>query len=205
MNATACDTTAAASLPPRCLFSCSFPWTETSKRHPLIALYMQNVVVAAASSGSDTAAAAAAAPPAGSHAPSSGRHAFLHDFCMCIPYGALVAAGGLLAKLFGWGQPAIVMMAVGVLQLALSSLSLKVWRLNKSAAPFTLLEAGKRGQQICCASLVGVEGLGAWATLATGGSTREFLPLVDGPSHALLAGLVALPTVRGSCWSCSGT
>lgn len=64
---------------------------------------------------------------------------------MCLPYGALVAAGGLLAKLFGWGQPAVVMMAVGVLQLGLASLSLKVWRQSKSAAPFTLLEAGLAG------------------------------------------------------------
>ncbi|KAL4449028.1 hypothetical protein ABPG77_007745 [Micractinium sp. CCAP 211/92] len=64
---------------------------------------------------------------------------------MCLPYGALVAAGGLIAKIVGWGQPAIVMMAVGVLQLALASLSLKVWRQSKSAAPFTLVEAGLAG------------------------------------------------------------
>lgn len=68
---------------------------------------------------------------------------------MCLPYGALVAAGGLIAKVVGWGQPAIVMMAVGVLQLVLASLSLKVWRQSKSAAPFTLVEAGK-----CCVRLL---------------------------------------------------
>lgn len=110
------------------------------------ALQAPTLVAAAASSGNDAEAssAAAAAPAAGSgHGHGGGRHAFLHDFCMCLPYGALVAAGGLLAKLFGWGQPAVVMMAVGVLQLGLASLSLKVWRQSKSAAPFTLLEAGK--------------------------------------------------------------
>ncbi|KAL4422629.1 hypothetical protein ABPG75_008826 [Micractinium tetrahymenae] len=110
-------------------------------------LQARPLVVAAASSGKDAAAAAAAAAPAPSsgHGHGGGRHAFLHDFCMCLPYGALVAVGGLLARLFGWGQPAVVMMVVGALQLALSSLSLKVWRQNKSAAPFTLLEAGLAG------------------------------------------------------------
>ena len=35
---------------------------------------------------------------------------------MCIPYGALLLAGGLVAKLFGWGQPAVVMAVIGALQ-----------------------------------------------------------------------------------------
>lgn len=63
--------------------------------------------------------AAGDAPPAAAAAASghgSGRHAFLHDFCMCIPYGALLLAGGLVAKLFGWGQPAVVMAVIGALQ-----------------------------------------------------------------------------------------
>ncbi|PSC70132.1 FATTY ACID EXPORT chloroplastic-like [Micractinium conductrix] len=64
---------------------------------------------------------------------------------MCIPYGALVAAGGLVGKLVGWGQPATVMLVVGGLQLALSYLSLSVWRKARSAAPYTLAEAGLAG------------------------------------------------------------
>lgn len=64
-----------------------------------------------AAAGDAPAAAAAAASGHG-----SGRHAFLHDFCMCIPYGALLLAGGLVAKLFGWGQPAVVMAVIGALQ-----------------------------------------------------------------------------------------
>ena len=70
--------------------------------------------------------APAAAAAASSHA--SGRHAFLHDFCMCIPYGALLLAGGLVAKLFGWGQPAVVMAVIGALQVPQAgSLCLKGW------------------------------------------------------------------------------
>ncbi|PRW20473.1 FATTY ACID EXPORT chloroplastic-like [Chlorella sorokiniana] len=64
---------------------------------------------------------------------------------MCIPYGALLLAGGLVAKLLGWGQPAVVMAVIGALQVGLSNLSLKAWRANKSAAPYTLLEAGLAG------------------------------------------------------------
>lgn len=48
-----------------------------------------------------------------------------------------------MAKLCGWGQPAMVMAVVGALQVGLSNLSLKAWRSAKSAAPFTLAEAGK--------------------------------------------------------------
>ena len=101
-----------------------------------------------------TAAAAAAADAGGAPsssssgvaeaaAHSSGRHAFLHDFCMAIPYGALLLAGGLAAKLAGWGQPAAVMAVVGALQVVLANLSLKAWRAGKSAAATTLTEAGK--------------------------------------------------------------
>lgn len=75
---------------------------------------------------------------------SNGRHAFLHDFCMAIPYGALLLAGGLAAKLAGWGQPAAVMAVVGALQVLLANLSLKAWRSGKSAVATTLTEAGKQ-------------------------------------------------------------
>ena len=99
----------------------------------------------------DAAAASDAAPSSSSSggdgeaaAHSNGRHAFLHDFCMAIPYGALLLAGGLAAKLAGWGQPAAVMAVVGALQVALANLSLKAWRSGKSAAAATLTEAGKQ-------------------------------------------------------------
>ena len=112
---------------------------------PRLQLHARTPPAAARSSGDATPAAAAAATAAVSAHASTGRHAFLHDFCMCIPYGALVAAGGLVGKLVGWGQPATVMLVVGGLQLALSYLSLSVWRKARSAAPYTLAEAGKRG------------------------------------------------------------
>ncbi len=78
-------------------------------------------------------------------APTQQRHAFLHDFCLCIPYGAIIAACGLLMRLFGGGQTAVLITGAGVLQIALSTLSLKTWRARQPVAKlFTLLEAGAR-------------------------------------------------------------
>lgn len=76
------------------------------------------------------------------------RHAFLHDFCMCIPYGGLVTLGGLVMMLFGVGQVAKLIAGAGVSMLVLSTLSLKSWRAQQPVAKlFTLLEAGAEGRQ----------------------------------------------------------
>lgn len=104
------------------------------------------------------ATASAAASAAASLSSSDGedaavagaRHAFLHDFCMCIPYGALLLAGGLAGKLCGWGQPAAVMAVLGAAQVVLSNLSLRAWRAGKATTPITLSEAGKRSCAAWC-------------------------------------------------------
>ena len=97
--------------------------------------------------------------------PSGGRHAALHDFCMCIPYGIVVALGGLIAAAAGSGVPALYIAAAGVAEVVLSNLSLKAWRAGRSSAPLTLLAAG-------IAAAVGWTALQAWkegvSKLATG-------------------------------------
>lgn len=63
---------------------------------------------------------------------------------MCIPYGALLLAGGLVGKLvLGWGQPAVVMLVLGTAQVLLSNLSLAAWRGGKKSTAITLSEAGE--------------------------------------------------------------
>ncbi len=71
----------------------------------------------------------------------SGRHAFLHDFCMCIPYGILVAAGGLLSAIW-YGVPGLYIAAAGLIEIFLSARSLKTWRKGASSTVYTLIEGG---------------------------------------------------------------
>ena len=70
----------------------------------------------------------------------SGRHAFLHDFCMCIPYGIIVAAGGLLSAVW-FGLPGLYIAAAGIAEVVLSTRSLKAWRRRQSSTIYTLLQA----------------------------------------------------------------
>lgn len=70
---------------------------------------------------------------------SKGRHAFLHDFCMCIPYGFLVAAGGLLSAIW-FGLPGLYVALAGVAEIILSAVSLKTWKKGGSSALFTVVE-----------------------------------------------------------------
>ncbi|KAL3755237.1 hypothetical protein ACJRO7_002311 [Eucalyptus globulus] len=67
------------------------------------------------------------------------RAAKIHDFCLGIPFGGLVFSGGLLGFIFSRNPTAL---GNGVLFggaiLALSTLSLKIWREGKSSLPFIL-------------------------------------------------------------------
>lgn len=85
---------------------------------------------------------------------SSNRHAALHDFCLCIPYGVVVAAGGLLGMVFGGGLPALAIAAAGALQVVLSNLSMQAWRARRQSLAVTAVEAGENGgnghTQRCC-------------------------------------------------------
>ncbi|GAV79902.1 Tmemb_14 domain-containing protein [Cephalotus follicularis] len=70
------------------------------------------------------------------------RTAKIHDFCFGIPFGGLVVSGGLLGFIFSRNMTTLI---IGVLFggafLALSILSLKIWRQGKSSLPFILGQA----------------------------------------------------------------
>ncbi|CAA0812782.1 Protein FATTY ACID EXPORT 1- chloroplastic [Striga hermonthica] len=70
------------------------------------------------------------------------RAAKIHDFCFGIPFGGIVLSGGLLGFIFTRNP---VSLRTGVLYggalLALSTISLKVWRQGKSSLPFILGQA----------------------------------------------------------------
>ncbi|KAH0918868.1 protein FATTY ACID EXPORT 1, chloroplastic isoform X2 [Brassica rapa] len=70
------------------------------------------------------------------------RAAKIHDFCFGIPYGGLVMSGGLLGFVVSRN---LTSLSTGVLYggglLALSTLSLKIWRQGKSSFPYILGQA----------------------------------------------------------------
>ncbi|CAF2112476.1 hypothetical protein Bca4012_095506 [Brassica carinata] len=70
------------------------------------------------------------------------RAAKIHDFCFGIPYGGLVMSGGLLGFAFSRN---LTSLSTGVLYggglLALSTLSMKIWRQGKSSFPYILGQA----------------------------------------------------------------
>ncbi|CAL9107000.1 unnamed protein product [Musa acuminata var. zebrina] len=66
------------------------------------------------------------------------RSAKIHDFCFGIPFGGLLFAGGLVGFIFSRNATAMI---YGGAILALSVLSLKVWRTGRSSLPFILGQA----------------------------------------------------------------
>ncbi|EEF29719.1 protein FATTY ACID EXPORT 1, chloroplastic [Ricinus communis] len=88
----------------------------------------------------------------------------IHDFCFGIPYGGLVLSGGLLGFLFS-RNPTILSTGVlyGGALLALSFLSLKIWRQGKSSIPFVL------GQAVLSAAL-------SWKHFQAYSLTKKLIP-----------------------------
>jgi hypothetical protein len=78
-----------------------------------------------------------------------GRHAALHDFCMCIPYGALLLAGGAASLLTGGSTAGAALCLFGAVHELLAALSLRAWKRGASSAPYTLLSAGA-SFHLCC-------------------------------------------------------
>ncbi|KFK34964.1 hypothetical protein AALP_AA5G216800 [Arabis alpina] len=70
------------------------------------------------------------------------RAAKIHDFCFGIPYGGLVMSGGLIGFAFSRN---LTSLSTGALYggglLALSTLSLKIWRQGKSSFPYIFGQA----------------------------------------------------------------
>ncbi|KAJ8534239.1 hypothetical protein K7X08_007563 [Anisodus acutangulus] len=73
----------------------------------------------------------------------------IHDFCLGIPFGGLVFTGGLIGFIFS-RNPATLSTGVlfGGALLALSAISMKVWRQGKTSLPFIL------GQAVLAAALL---------------------------------------------------
>lgn len=70
------------------------------------------------------------------------KSAMIHDFCLGIPFGGLIVSGGLFGFIFSRNFGSLSMgLLVGGALLALSTLSLKVWRQGKSSLPFILGQA----------------------------------------------------------------
>ncbi|KAL2559723.1 Protein FATTY ACID EXPORT 1 [Forsythia ovata] len=92
------------------------------------------------------------------------RAAKIHDFCLGIPFGGLVLSGGLVGFIFSRN---LATLSTGVLfgaaLLALSTVSMQVWRQGKSSLPFIL------GQAVLSASLL-------WKNFQTYTLTRKIFP-----------------------------
>ncbi|GMH24062.1 hypothetical protein Nepgr_025905 [Nepenthes gracilis] len=70
------------------------------------------------------------------------RAAKIHDFCFGIPFGGIVLTGGLLGFVFSRNLTALTTgVLFGGALLALSTISLKIWRQGKSSLPFILGQA----------------------------------------------------------------
>ncbi|XP_006656911.1 protein FATTY ACID EXPORT 1, chloroplastic-like [Oryza brachyantha] len=68
--------------------------------------------------------------------------AIIHDFCLGIPFGAILFSMGLVGFLFWRSTVSLTFgVAPGLAILALGVLSLKVWRSGKSSLPFILAQA----------------------------------------------------------------
>ncbi|KAL3632514.1 hypothetical protein CASFOL_025498 [Castilleja foliolosa] len=88
----------------------------------------------------------------------------IHDFCFGIPFGGLVLSGGLIASIFTRN---LVTLKTGLLYggalLALSTISLKVWKQGKSSVPFIL------GQAVLSIALL-------WKSIQAYSLTRKLFP-----------------------------
>ncbi|KAM1810962.1 hypothetical protein ACFX12_027649 [Malus domestica] len=92
------------------------------------------------------------------------RAAKIHDFCFGIPFGGIVLGGGLIGFIFS-RNPATLSTGVlfGGALLALSTISLKIWRQGKSSLPFIL------GQAALAVALL-------WKNLQTYALTKKVFP-----------------------------
>ncbi|GFR51761.1 hypothetical protein Agub_g14213 [Astrephomene gubernaculifera] len=69
------------------------------------------------------------------------RHAVLHDFCMCIPYGALAVVAGVALFFLKFTNIAGTAIVAGATSLAASYLSLQEWKNGGSSTTYTLTSA----------------------------------------------------------------
>lgn len=88
----------------------------------------------------------------------------IHDFCFGIPFGGFVVTGGLLGCIFSRNFTTHGMgLLIGGAILALSTISLKVWRQGNTSLPFIL------GQAVLAAALL-------WKNFQTCTLTKKLFP-----------------------------
>ncbi len=71
-----------------------------------------------------------------------GRHAFLHDFCMVIPYSIIIAAAGLVTLVFGSRTAGVQLLLGGVVMGGAAFSSLRRWKRQLPSRLVTTFAAG---------------------------------------------------------------
>lgn len=133
--------------------------------------------------------------------PGSGRHAVLHDFCMCIPYGALLLVAGLALLATGGSAAGGALCLFGGVHTLLAMASLRAWKRGATSAPFTALSAGALAPAVGAKAVVSFHGLAQPRVLPGGAcSPLASFPLRRGCRvcslarvHAHRAGHPAIP------------
>ena len=87
--------------------------------------------------------------PDSGEASHSGRHAVLHDFCMLIPYSAVIAAAGLVTLLLGSRTVGVQLLLGGAVMAAAAASSLSRW---KRKLPSRFVTTFAAGGQLCARS-----------------------------------------------------
>ena len=77
-----------------------------------------------------------------SDAAHGGRHAFLHDFCMVIPYSAIVAAAGLVTLVLGSRTAGVQLLLGGAVMGGAAFSSLRRWKRQQPSRLVTTFAAG---------------------------------------------------------------
>ena len=84
-----------------------------------------------------------AADTASGEAPHSGRHAVLHDFCMLIPYSAIIAAAGLVTLVFGSRTAGVQLLLGSAVMGAAAGSSLSRWKKQLPSRFLSTFAAGE--------------------------------------------------------------
>ncbi|GIL83749.1 hypothetical protein Vretimale_10542 [Volvox reticuliferus] len=151
--------------------SCRLPTSRIERCQLIAALTRSNIPIHATPSykpllverWSVTCRASASQP--GGAVPA--RHAVLHDFCMCIPYGAISVLAGIGLFFLNLTNIAGTSVIAGATSLAASVLSLQEWKAGGDSKQYTLISAVSAAAvaYTTCSSLDLLKGLPYWMSL----------------------------------------
>ncbi|GLC40355.1 hypothetical protein PLESTB_001680200 [Pleodorina starrii] len=146
--------------------SCQLP-TSDATRCPLVASLLRpvNKYHAVTRLGRRSLACRASAPQPGGATPA--RHAVLHDFCMCIPYGGISIFAGIGLFFLNFTNIAGTALVAGATSLAASVLSLQEWKAGGDSKLYTLTSAASAAAvaYVTATSLDLLKGLPYWLSL----------------------------------------